>query len=108
MKTTELRIGNYVIDLDGSVTQIASGMDIDGCWKPVPINDKWLENFGFIYHKDRKFWRIHWGKNGTEIVCPRGDEYYFGLGIGYLREFKYVHQLQNIYFALTAEELVKK
>lgn len=111
----ELRLGNYFWWAEvegfgqglGQITHPQQIADYADFKEPIPITNEWLENFGFIYN-ERKFWRKSWGRNGTEIVCQKGDDFYFGLGIGYLREFKYVHQLQNIFFALTQQELVKK
>ena len=74
---------------------------------PIPITEKWLLKFGFykehyeddftkycIVFEDIKF-EFYIYYNGNKKIC-------FGkLTI----MFKYVHQLQNLYFALTGKEL---
>ena len=50
----ELRIGNYVLDLDGSLHKIASGVDIDGSWNPIPLTEEWLIKFN-IKKEDNLF-----------------------------------------------------
>ena len=72
---------------------------------------KWLEKFGF--HIDQ---RIHetgnydyWADNGLLIVSFLEDEFSVRLRSAgsqtFLDHIKHVHQLQNLYFALTGEEL---
>ena len=71
---------------------------------PIPLTEEWLIKFGF-----KKTWfgyeNISTGieieplKNGDYTICINANEYHVG------ESFKYVHQLQNIYFALTNKEL---
>jgi len=107
MKEQEFRIGN-LFNQFGNVHRVTwcTLKDIENApeeqlWcKPIPLTEEWLMNFGF------KQW---------------GDKYTFGLkGINIhhrkrgfvLRKsipiIRYVHQLQNLYFALTGEELTIK
>ena len=115
MKATELRIGNYVnyifktLSIDAPEYKIKNGADIqlhqsNNLYKPIPLTEQWLKDFGFI-------------KNFVENDEGRYDDYEFnefhihGLGddifIFLTRRIKYVHRLQNLYFALTGEELIK-
>jgi hypothetical protein len=121
MKATEFRIGNIVY-VKGKVDELNGIADNDyystgyghGVWdndiEPIPLTEEWLLKFGFekithavrsySYHicdKNERYWffRIS-GQFGTitrEITCV----------LSY--EIKHVHQLQNLYFALTGEEL---
>ena len=99
MKASELRIGNWVLSCSGGIEtkvgMIAVGIDIP--FKPIPLTEEWLLKFGFeitdnFQTKDRfqthKQDGIIWFEYGYIVV-----------------ELNYVHQLQNLYFALTNEEL---
>lgn len=96
MKNTEVRIGNY-IKRKGLVIQV----DEQTFWdmknnpkeyKPIEINDMWLrERFNFNLLEDDDGYMVY-EKKGVKLV---GD---FSL-------IKYVHQLQNLYYASTLEEL---
>jgi hypothetical protein len=120
MKANELRIGNWVsITPHGQDDFIRIDYDemeklyTFATWdriNPIPLTEEWLVKFGFekithavrsySYHicdKNERYWffRIS-GQFGTitrEITCV----------LSY--EIKHVHQLQNLYFALTGEEL---
>ena len=106
MKATELRIGNWVIDQDGEQSQVMSIL-INGThrwWNPIPLTVEWLERFGFDVYDLQNRKRAY--QNNFNInLFKRGD-----IKISYKHrqlsiDLKYVHQLQNLYFALTSEEL---
>jgi hypothetical protein len=100
MKPNELRIWNWVETFEG-VIQIQNGWEIDEgneC-QPIPLTEEWLEKFGFEYsdlNGDSGLWKIPpfqiYGKYNQFIYDYRLD-------------VNYVHQLQNLYFALTGQEL---
>ena len=83
--------------------------------KPIPLTEEWLLNFGFeTCGYDLLFWQhkkikglelggINWADKGYK-------EYQFlNYQIGdNIFSIDYVHQLQNLYFALTKEELTIK
>ena len=78
--------------------------------KPISITEEWLLKFGFELNSDEgdcKFYEK--GKYGIRWVD--GDEFYFYLIMNdrdeywILKEIYDVHQLQNLYFSLTGEEL---
>ena len=107
MKTNELRIGNLVKDLDGYLCKIASGDQIDWTWEAIPLTKEWLLKFGFKHNRyyDMYNIRIH---NNVPLWVTIID------GVGRvsittnpikLADINYVHQLQNLYFALTGKEL---
>ena len=80
---------------------------------PIPLSEEWMLKFGFekeeVDAPAIATWN-EWWLDGFEI-SSRGTEggsenqFYYGV---VTREVKYVHQLQNIYFALTGEELTLK
>ena len=103
MKTSELRIGNYVYFEDRLLKfDFESGWNFDYI-KPIPLTEEWLIKFGF--ETDNIEWwngliSIGIYKDGL-FYCPTGE---ISLRIG--KEIQYVNQLQNLYFALTGEELI--
>jgi len=107
MKNTEIRIGNYVYRNDILVT-----VDEQTFWdmknnpeqyKPVPITEDWLEKLGFAVH-----WRKKQGvlqtyfKNGNRFHVTNSGNIVYGFKSKMLFG---VHELQNLYFALTNQEL---
>lgn len=125
IKANELRIGNYVSDRHASESFFAKVKKLDAtrCYyggfhssysdlRPIPLTKEWLERFGFERNESKMYdghldvWYIYkYDGNimfNTELVTD-------GEIIIQFRRFpivvKYVHQLQNLYFALTGEEL---
>jgi hypothetical protein len=102
MKAEELRIGNYVYDTLGKVNRI----DLEAITyivkephnqvKPLPLTEEWLLKFGFENNKLGLF-------DVRKVVDDIAYHIYFIKT--HLKEIQYVHQLQNLYFALTGEEL---
>ena len=119
MKATELRIGNYVnyeciaLEIKELIYKIENGADIQvhqnhGFFKPITLTEQWLKDFGF---KDNKGALGGWlsadiNKPFVHRLIIRSDFTYFtDLSSFTFIEVKYVHQLQNLYFALTEKEL---
>jgi hypothetical protein len=103
----ELRIGNYVNYMgnptDCNIKTIYAISQICGetvIYLPIPITEEWLLKFGFEKINTTWFqlWNlrvnisgdVEWGKNWMGV------------------RLKHVHQLQNLYFALTNKELQLK
>lgn len=119
VKSNELRIGNIIEFpfIGGNVEVIGVALRVDNVlfiqsklttstffelpekYKPIPITEEWLLKFGFD--------KI---ENGTYLnkfyVTIVSGYCVFWITDTYSVAIKYVHQLQNIYFALTGEELV--
>jgi len=119
MKASELRIGNYlqgkrivkVKDIystgDVSIFDNSSRFFVEGnkpCLEPIELTEEWLFKFGFecIFTHDDYHYYLESLDLGLDRSCQP-----FGIG-KYKVEFKHVHQLQNLYFALTGEELTFK
>ena len=113
MDAKELRIGNYVIDKeDGSLYQIPSVSSINGAdlMNPIPLTEQWLKDFGFEFkffdEQDNNVLKL----DNIKVVFDNITT--FGMWNIPFKEFKrrvqYVHQLQNLYFALTGNELIKQ
>jgi hypothetical protein len=108
MKAQELRCKNYVT-IYGNLAQIVPNDFVkwsDEKWEmkdihPIPLTEEWFLKFGF------RLWPWGWVKKSTDDSA--------GLRItimGYFErsgdkpvKIEYVHQLQNLYSALTGEEL---
>ena len=131
MKTEELRIGNYVKEtVDNKAVTIASIIqverdifdfevkDSDGIFidvgdqiEPIPLTEEWLIKFGFEIYCDSSnylsiyvenigilYWSINEDLLRIEVLSRRNTSKLF-------KHVKSVHQLQNLYFALTGKEL---
>jgi len=104
MKPEELRIGNWVY-MFGS-TSVCSKVNIKSIefydlMEPIPLTEEWLERFGFEF--DGEWWDyLNFGINIRQNRC---SESLGEFGFNYYPIPKYVHQLQNLYYALTGEEL---
>lgn len=72
--------------------------------KPIKIDEFWLKALGFAWSSMRKGWHI--SKGGVEILFDKDFGCYIEMvGI----DIDYVHELQNLFFAIHKEELeVKK
>jgi len=116
MKAIELRLGNYVMNLEREIDRITGISDpliatekipgdIDAWVDPIPLTEEWLKKFGFV-QRDNYYWH-NWGTNGVEFIFK--DLHYKGfeiqLGKAKYKYIEYVHQLQNLYYILTGEEL---
>jgi hypothetical protein len=111
MKANELRVGNWVYDIRGEQNiqcDLQFMKQAHDRLYPIPITEEWLLKFGFdkhpnpngtrswCYYKDRERW----------VIQSMLDLNSFSFGITPLKpELNFVHQLQNLYFALTGEEL---
>jgi hypothetical protein len=133
MKANELRIGNWIyIDTTGQPVQdrLINGAQKWDDWyayyefgydesifKPIPLTEEWLTRFGF-----EKFESMHGNEYRLErdgidgfileyqddySILIAGNEHDMGITPS-VKMFKHVHQLQNLYFALTGEELELK
>jgi hypothetical protein len=119
MKVSELRIGNKFYLPNGNIGTISYheirllvvALEKPN-YQPIPLTEEWLLNFGFNRHHADYGNGIIYIKNvidNTEFewgVYP--NELGSGIQIQNRKLLKYVHQLQNLYFALTGEELVVK
>jgi len=82
--------------------------------QPITLTDEWLGRFGFgkvdlHFHKkyqDDQVFCISGGKNNIWQFFVESEAPYSENSIDI--EIKYVHQLQNLYFALTNSELIFK
>lgn len=75
-------------------------------WSPIPLTAEWLERFGIERVSDGVI-ADHWHYEGFFLYIDEtdaGHKYYY-MSDAALVTIDYVHQLQNLYFALTGTEL---
>jgi hypothetical protein len=120
MKAQNLRIGNWIRVGQGTVE--ATPSVINSLWenppkdwiKPIPLTEQWLIEFGFEWYPPLRYWRIcindviysvqeHEGFYWLQYVNLGYDESMISCPV----KIEYVHQLQNLYHALTGEELIR-
>jgi len=76
-------------------------------FKVIPLTEKWFLDFGFKKRKNQHL--FNWNNQITISQYIDSNSNYFFINNKDLSkkfmEIEYVHQLQNLYFALTGEEL---
>jgi len=121
MRAEELRIGNWVyMGSDYGDEQVTAYQiynfnmtrnqtaDYYREWQPIPLTEEWLERFGLkremvwvwsthIRHDTIMLFDV--GTKSVEFARNRSRSAII------IPNIHYVHQLQNLYFALTGEEL---
>jgi hypothetical protein len=131
MKANELRIGNYIkadkikiarmgLESDDYCQITALGIhhieNGDIIAEPIPLTEEWLIKFGFERfqgwlnkdafspgHPSQRF-DLYWSKIDGFMMKSRYQEDV--PDTFYMRHIKFVHQLQNLYFALTGNEII--
>ena len=128
MKANELRIGNLVYflgnihEIEGlskrlrpdvghfllsNIEHAQKGFHL----KPIPLTEEWLVKFGFV---DMDNEGTQWSMNGPDCdfclwTYIKGSNYTYNFENYQWQinpiKVKYVHQLQNLYFSLTGDEL---
>jgi len=126
MKAQDLRIGNWVlydekvyaygittaecqVDLSMLIGMLESSDYIDMI-QPIPLTEEWLLKLGWVWNKETNSYekypngdaRMHLDFND---VSNSYTMFNYVLKAMIVERIFYVHQLQNLYFALTGEEL---
>lgn len=107
MKASEFRLGNFILKngqvLKVNIARLKEIME-DGLnkkeYEPIPLTEEWLLKFGFYHYSGAIYSKNHY------YLVLEGFNFMYGQTV--LTKIKYVHQLQNLYFALTGEELQVK
>lgn len=125
MKPSELRIGNLVYGRSKKIAEVdIYSLTIFAQWedskysqtppfRPISLTEGWLLKFGFDWDK-RNYLLKDLGHAKMELgffggaydkmtLLQKDNQMPFGLN-----HPEYVHQLQNLYFTLTGEELTIK
>jgi len=120
MKAAELRLGNFITikhqthnlieirqifedAVSAKGNRLGLGLDVV---EPIPLTEEWLLKFGFD-GKGRVFSKGDYGFDLgiTPFFLQKLDSIELQKTIWVRTEVKHVHQLQNLYFSLTGEEL---
>jgi len=75
---------------------------------PVPITEAWLDDFGFDDSEsfDNREYEVYiYRKGPLTATCASFDSTLKWTMHGKEIDLQYIHQLQNLYFALTGDEL---
>ena len=122
INANELRIGNWVrfkhllcfiitikqdnCEIQSSRLVVNSSYDFI---EPIPLTPEILEKCGFVYSWDGGTNEANYSvkKNG-KIVFSINDSLVFRHSFYNSTKLQYLHQLQNLIFALTGEELIFK
>ncbi len=121
MKVEHLRIGNMVYVLDEDFAKTSLKVDLnDLCnidcnpelYEPIPLDDEWLIKLGFKRSSEKLIYlsmpqiksEIHFEKHayGNVIIL------HSNVGMFIPNDIEYIHELQNLFFAITGEELLIK
>lgn len=114
MKTKELKQGNWIA-YENCHFQVV-GFDTDQvllsfAWvylksiNPIPINEEWLLKFGFVQASEFKQHYLLECEFGVYEYAFFDSSKSLWINETFIPNIKYIHQLQNLYFALTQTEL---
>lgn len=113
MKASELRIGNYFQWI--KIASMGIGKDVitkdnhytyENFKEPIPLTEEWLKRLGFEIKKGA------WGTSAEirigrvrYVLYQNGNVWSINPTDVFRVDFKYIHTVQNHYFALTGQEL---
>lgn len=106
----ELRIGSWVETMSTSnpYLQIKYGEHIDYCAvydNPILLTPEVLEKCGFQPFQDGFITINGVGEYNYRMLITKQNRWQWTCNKSYCVKFDYLHELQNLYFALTGEEL---
>lgn len=126
IEASELRIGNWIKNGIGedfkanaqTICYFYESQSTLGAFSPIPLTEEWLERFG-LTKKIMPDSTPHYTNDNVDFepgVSPDGKGGFMYCILvdsstetwQYITHVQYVHQLQNLYFALTGEELELK
>lgn len=125
MKAEEIRIGN-LLTINGNIIEVKGisphcgdyAINIEDSWvylkncEPILLSEEWLVKAGFEERKIDRY--MFYELRHRNLIFNFNDDQ-MSLGVHGFANIEwsesnivYVHQLQNIYFALTGQELILK
>ena len=121
MKASELRIGNFMgthnkgeedkvltINAQNILTEAKSNKQGYSRYRPIPLTEEWLLKFGFEYLDSSNWFVICSDSNHLIYIYFEKVKKSFAMVYNGSQfcTIRHVYQLQNLYFALTNEELI--
>ena len=117
MKVTELRINNWVqfkhtetparVTLGDFIMAREYKDERLDDYEPIPLTEEWLEKFGFESDSYQDMYVLGWLKINCDKTKGKPELWIENI-TGKVVYIEHVHQLQNLYFALTGQELELK
>jgi hypothetical protein len=132
MGTNELRINNYVLFSEDSTVFIVNEVNESGLsvanedevtwieiqeFEPIPLTEEWMVKFGMELYdgfSSTRVLRLNRNPLDTSILTYNVVEGLLRFSNGHnkgsdlIPYVKYVHQFQNLYFAITGKDLLIK
>lgn len=124
IKANELRVGNWVLMAHENVPELVNAKVIafishansrgdNHPFEPIPLTPEILISAGFVFNEKSQSYRIFSHKEEWILAAQQTtDKTFFKIGLPvdsrsdqYMTDLIYVHQLQNLYFALAGTEL---
>lgn len=117
LRAEELRLKNWIArggngEYYQATAETISDLE-NGHIKPtgIPLTEEWLEKFGFKItdgHNNIRLYAREQEDNVNFVLTDYRKPKLEGIRFNAHYVFEYVHQLQNLYFALTSKELTIK
>jgi len=116
MKATELRVGNYINEVGTGIIQVTpenilylyKQYGITNKFDPIKLTKEWMVRFKFKQYTPMQEPSTWFNMIKIMDKSLYSDGIYRWNGRENHVILRYVHQLQNLYFALTGEELPTK
>jgi len=106
----ELRLGNLIMEPYDNMVEVVDSIrdnEVNGeptdYFNPIPLTEEWLIKLGF--HEIFGVYAVYGREINLKLMDGYWDVYFKGKHVSVI---KHVHQLQNLYFALTGQELTLK
>lgn len=115
MEAKQLMVGNYlerynkvtgvkdIIKVGGDTPFLAFEFMTTLQFNPIPLTEEWLLNFGFRKREGQTYYHLKFDKTWVSLDSILVK--WYGNDVGGITMIDYVHQLQNLFFALEGEEL---
>ena len=113
MKANELRLGNHVYDSTDhcQIDVKCSDLCYSSNFEPIPLTEYIFKDIDGVekapYDDDIKDYYLIKRCGFFDIIYEDDDNIYIDFG-DTLKKVKYLHQLQNLHFALTSKEITIK
>jgi len=113
----ELRIDNLIKDFTGQIWTVENlnnnfiNNSPDDYFSPIELTEEWLTKLGFKNgNKEQSncdLWGHYWieGQEEFELSGEEGECFFLNT---FDRKYKHVHEIQNLFYCLTGEELTIK